>query len=309
MSAIRPRKIAVASGAALAVALTAAVWAAPARADVPRNASLPAVSPDGRRIAFVAGRGDSVWQVYVVNADGSGTARLTSSREDKYTPSWSTDGSWVHYQSDRGDTCTLSAVPLEGGAAKVVVSMNARTMALSHDGRRLAYAVGTWSRNRLWVSALDGSGARAITDSSAAYFNLAWSPDGARIAVARSDSTGAMQVWVMGADGSGAQALTRFTPGEARPQWPAWSRDGRKVAVQAGIYDRDDPGKSTAHILVFDVASGNATWLAKHAEPRLDETPSWFPDGKRLAFQSDRSGRMEIWIMNADGTRPRQVTR
>jgi Tol biopolymer transport system component len=294
---------------ALAAALIAAGGAAPTRAAVPRNASMPAVSPDGRRIAFVAGRGDSVWQVYVVHADGSGTARLTSSREDKYMPSWSADGRWVLYQSNRGDTFTLSAVPREGGASKVVASLNARTMVLSHDGRRLAYPVGTWERNRIWVSAVDGSGATAITDSLAGYFNLAWSPDDARIAVTRSDSTGAMQVWVMDAAGGGARVLTRFTSGEARPQWPAWSRDGRKVAVQAGIYDRDAPGKSTAHIWVFDVASGAATQLAPHAEPRLDETPSWFPDGERLAFQSDRTGRMEIWVMNADGTRPRQVTR
>jgi len=307
MSAM-PRKIALAS-AALAATLIAAASAAPRRADVPRNGSMPAVSPDGRRIAFVAGRGDSVWQVYIVNADGGGTVRLTNSREDKYMPSWSGDGRWVHYLSDHGDTGTLSAVPLEGGAVKVVVSMNARTMALSHDGRRVAYAVGTWTRNRLWVSALDGRGATAITDSAAAYFNLAWSPDDARIAVTRSDSSGAMQVWVMDADGRGARALTRFTPGEARPQWPAWSRDGRWVAVQAGLYDRKAPEKNTAHIWVFDVASGSAARLAPHDEPRLDETPSWFPDGKRLAFQSNRTGRMEIWIMNADGTRPRQVTR
>ena len=64
-----------------------------------------------------------------------------------------------------------------------------------------------------------------------------------------------------------------------------------------------------AHIWVIDVASGHASKVAAHDAPRLDETPSWFPDDKRLAFQSDRTGRMEVWIMNADGTRPRQVTR
>ena len=55
--------------------------------------------------------------------------------------------------------------------------------------------------------------------------------------------------------------------------------------------------------------SGNVHKLAPHTERYLDETPAWFPDAKRLAFQSNRTGRMEIWVMNADGTVPRQVTR
>jgi TolB protein len=297
------------AAAVKAVALIAALCVAPVRAERTRNASMPAVSPDGRRIAFVAGRGDSVWQVFVVNADGSGTARLTDSRDDKYIPSWSADGKWVHFLYGQGDTCTLSAVPVGGGATRVIARLNAKSLALSHDGRRVACAVGSWTRNRIRVCGLDGGAAVAVTDSSVGWSNFAWSPDDRRIAAARSDSAGGLQVWVMNADGSRAHKLTRFTAGEPRPQWPAWSRDGKRIAIQAGLYDRKAPEKSTAHIWAFDVATGVATLLTPHDEPRLDETPSWFPDGKRLAFQSDRTGRMEVWIMNADGQEQRQVTR
>jgi Tol biopolymer transport system component len=45
-----------------------------------------------------------------------------------------------------------------------------------------------------------------------------------------------------------------------------------------------------------------------HRRCLLDETPAWLPDGKRIAFQSTRSGVMEVWIMNADGTNARSVT-
>jgi TolB protein len=58
-----------------------------------------------------------------------------------------------------------------------------------------------------------------------------------------------------------------------------------------------------------DAATGAARKLAAHDQPYLDETPSWFPDGKRIAFQSTRTGRTEIWIINGDGSAPQQVTR
>jgi TolB protein len=58
-----------------------------------------------------------------------------------------------------------------------------------------------------------------------------------------------------------------------------------------------------------DVASGAATKLGAHDTPYHDEVPAWFPDGKRIAFQSDRTGRVEVWVMGVDGGGQRQVTR
>jgi TolB protein len=294
---------------ALVLALTATGAGAQRPARPARNGSLPSVSPDGRWIAFGADRGEPVWQIYVVGADGAGTVKLTDSNEDKHSPAWSADGKQVLYQADHGDTTILYAVPRAGGPPQVIAVLKAKSIVASPDGRRMACTIGDWTRNRIVVSAVDGSAATAITDSSAGYFNLAWSPDGRRIAVSRTDSTRNLQVWMMDMDGSHAHALTHFPAADGRPQWPAWSPDGRRIAIQSGTYNREKPELSDAYIWVIDVASGVATRLATHDRPRLDETPSWFPDGRHIAFQSDRSGRMEIWVMSADGSHQRQVTR
>ena len=82
---------------------------------------------------------------------------------------------------------------------------------------------------------------------------------------------------------------------------PAWSSDGRQLAIQVS-------GKEVGHIWLVDLATGDARKLAAHTTPYLDEVPAWFPDGGRVAFQSNRTGRMEIWVMNADGSGQRQVT-
>ena len=88
---------------------------------------------------------------------------------------------------------------------------------------------------------------------------------------------------------------------------PAASPDGRRIAVQAGAYSRERPEISTADIWVIEVATGRATCVTRRERPWLDETPSFLPDG-RIVFQSTRAGRFDVWIMRADGTRPRRVT-
>jgi Tol biopolymer transport system component len=158
------------------------------------------------------------------------------------------------------------------------------------------------------VADADGNNARALTDSSAGWFNMAWSPDDRRLAVTRRDSTGDLQVWLVDAVSGEARALTAFPKERGRPQWPAWSPDGRRVAVQAGTYSREQPETSTADIWVIEVATGEATCITKRERPWLDETPSFLPDG-RIAFQSTRAGRFDVWIMRPDGTHPRRVTR
>jgi TolB protein len=70
-----------------------------------------------------------------------------------------------------------------------------------------------------------------------------------------------------------------------------------------------DTTKGIGTIWIVDVATGRSVKIGEHATPYLDELPSWFPDGKRIAFQSDRTGRWEIWLMNVDGSGARQLTR
>jgi Tol biopolymer transport system component len=79
--------------------------------------------------------------------------------------------------------------------------------------------------------------------------------------------------------------------------------------VQSATGDPKNEKTHVGNIWVVDVATGAATKLAPHSEPYLDELPNWFPDGKRIAFQSNRTGRWEVWTMNADGTGAKQLTR
>jgi TolB protein len=269
----------------------------------PRNGSLPAVSPDGSHIAFVSNRGGSE-DVFVIAADGSGETQLTHTPEEESAVGWTADGKQVVFAVFANDVSRLYAISPDGKHQREIGHVPGRGPMLSPDGKKLLYMTGTWTATELMVSALDGSQAQQIPAGSPIAWNNHWSPDGERIAfTGQDDATRKLAVFVMKADGSERRQVTHFTPEEGAAQWPVWSPDGRRLAIQVNVHKAH-----TACIWVVDVASGEAKKLAAHEPPYLDETPSWFPDGKRIAFQSDRTGRMEVWVMNADGSEPRQVT-
>ena len=271
------------------------------------NGGLPSVSPRGDAIAFTSNR-SGTFDVYVTSVDGSQLIRVTNDAANESVPSWTADDRVV-FSVWADNASTIYAASARSPQPMIIGKASGRQPVISPDGKKALYSTGQYPSLHIEESALDGTDVRRVSRTPASQFNAVYSPDQKQIAFARSDSTRQLQVWVMNADGSGERQLTRFSAEDGSPQWPAWSPDGSRLAIQSGRYNRDTPSESSAHIWVIDVTSGNATKLNAHTAPYLDETPSWFPDGSRIAFQSDRSGRMEVWVMNHDGTGARQLTK
>jgi len=268
----------------------------------PLHGGAPAVSPDGSKIAFLSDR-DGATDVYVIAADGTGEMRLTSTAEEESQPGWSADGARLVYSVFAEGASRIYSIGLEDRNARLIGTVPGRAMRVSRDGMRVLSWTGTWAAMRLSESNLDGSGARQLTDGSGVVWGARWSPDGKRIAFGDKDSSGNVHVYAIASDGSGRELLTRFEAPDLNEQMPAWSPDGSTLAVQAAAR------KQPVHIWLVDLKTGAGRKLAAHAEPYNDEVPAWFPGGDRIAFQSDRTGRTEIWVMNADGSGQRQVTR
>jgi TolB protein len=271
-------------------------------AKVVTHGGAPSVSPDGSRIAFLTDR-DGATDLFVIGADGKGETRLTRTPEAEGQPAWSPDGTEIWFTVFSSDLSRIYAIPSGGGDPKAIGSVPGRALRLSPDGKRILYWTGTWTAMKMFLSGLDGSGARQLTDGNGVVWGARWSPDGKRIAFADKDPAGILQIQVINADGSGRRQVTRFSATEGSAQMPAWSPDARMFAVQSGA--KGVP----ARIWTVDASRGSAEKLGASGEPYVDEVPAWFPDGKHIAFQSDRTGAMEIWVMGSDGTAPRQVTR
>jgi len=292
----------------LAAAAVAATLTPHPVAHPPRLATLPAASPDGNSIVYCGERDSAHVDLYLVDTASGLSRRLTYSDDNWGPPFWLADGRRVAAVVNRGDSMEIRTLAVDGGGMRTVLAGRMRSARLSNAGTRVVSTAGGWTRGRVWVADVDGTHAQAITDSTAGWFNFAWSPDDRSIAVTRRDSTGALQLWLLDPAGGHPRELVRLAAGEGQPQWPAWSPDGRTIAFQAGRYVREDPAQSDAYVCLVDVAGGAIRKLRRHPVPWLDETPSWL-DAKRIAFQSTQTGAFQVWVMNADGTGARQVTK
>jgi TolB protein len=236
-----------------------------------------AVSPDGRRIAFVSNRSGTN-QIYVMNADGSRQRQLTAFglRDDVHNPSWSPDGRKIAFSG------FVEGFDEEFGDRDIyVMSANGRNLSLllgglgeaaeddepvwSPDGKQLAFTRGGFN---VFIANADGSGVRLFSLCGVhPCRSPAWSPDGARIAY---------EVHVSGGLGyfetrpSAGGAVQQFAVSLAAGRGgPAWAPDGASL-----VYPGSDDGVHSSLYIV--AADGTGPGLIAPGTGS-DQFPAWSP--------------------------------
>jgi Tol biopolymer transport system component len=246
--------------------------------------------------------------IYVMNADGSSQRSLTSNQEVDAYPAWSPHDQSIAFASERDGSIGLFVMNADGsGQRRLTHDPDGDAMAAwSPDGGRIAFTrFHSHIHPDIYVMNADGSDQRRLTRDPANDVLPDWSPDGHRIAFV-SQRDGNEEVYVMNADGSGQHRLTRNPADDADPDW---SPDGRTIAFYS---DRDgdfdiylmNPDGSRVRKLTRNVASdSDPDYFAS------DVDPDWSPDGAKIVFASSREGNSEIYVMNADGSDERRLTR
>lgn len=222
----------------------------------------PAWSPDGTRIAFASAREGS-FDIYVMNADGTGTTRLTSTDENDQGPTWSPDGSRIAF-TRTGTLAQVYVMNADGSGVRRMSEELAEESepAWSPDGRSIAYsrrASGT-DLLEIWVMGADGENRRQLTTIGAGAYGAAWAPDGSLLAFSANRGGTRFDLFTVGADGAGVR---RVVAGPEDAFEPAFSPDGTTLAFSAG-----------GAIQVLD-AAGEEVGLTDPATN--DSSPAWRP--------------------------------
>jgi TolB protein len=239
---------------------------------------------------------------------------------------------WSNRSGGRAQVYVMN--PDGSGQRQVTNLFSAKRGAWSPDGTLLAFDGRSYDMLfdfDVFLIRPDGTGFRQVTRGPARDTQASWSPDGKQLAFVRERGEHTQpEVWVVGADGTHARRLTNGGS-------PAWSRDGRTIAVGALARLVAPNGRLVRRLTIgedFDPAwspDGRRLFFTRYeagADPELylvnatgsglrrltrnnaeDFAGGWSPDGRLLLFTSNRAGPRQVFVMRPDGTGAQNVSR
>lgn len=242
----------------------------------------PVWSPDGSKIAFVSNR-DSLFAIYIMNADGSNAHLVTSSVQDPGALAW----------SPAGDKIAFSA------GTRAVVGLAKPSV-------------------QIYTVKIDGSELTRLTSEGEINESPSWSPDGKQIVFeGKRDPDRQMKIWVMNADGSNQKMLTGNTGSAVFGGGPLWSPDGNKILF-SGFSSfngtRNCGLVNCAELFVMNADGSNIMPLTNDPTRDGGLVARWSPDGTKIVAagsvgspagrRNGISSSTGIVVMNSDGTNP-----
>ncbi|MBA3869878.1 MAG: PD40 domain-containing protein [Anaerolineae bacterium] len=219
---------------------------------------------------------------------------LTRSAGDESFPAWSPDGQQLIFYSQRNQRTDLYMMNIDDGSVKRLAASGGpgASPAWSPDGQWIAYTAIHQPNAGLYLVRPDGTDINRLTDFP--VVTIMWSPDSQQIAFVGNCENNC-DIYVVNINTTRIRQLTHNGLIDA---YPVWSPDSRQLAF---ISNRSMSFE--LYIISIDCDEsrlGGCTTQRLTQNRAADSFPAWSPDGKSIAFSSDRSGNYEVYTVSAD---------
>ena len=243
-------------------------------------------------IAYVSLRqqnGDLLYELNVADMDGADPRPVVRSAEPLMSPSWSPNGQRLVYVSFEQGRSAIYIQDLKTGKRSLVSREDGINGApvFSPDGSKLAVTLSSGRNIDIWLIHLESGRKQRLTRNPSIDTEPAFSPDGNKLAFT-SNRGGGAQIYQMDLVNNRIQRLTFEGKENLRARY---SPDGKKLALVTN-------DRGSYKIAVFDMESRSQLVLT---DGRLDESPSFSPNGAIIVYATQRGRKAELAAVSVDG--------
>lgn len=228
-----------------------------------------------------------------MNADGTGKKQLTVDPHGDWSPAWSPNGREILFTSDRTGQNQIWTMATDGSGQRQLTApaspasgppVWSRDPSWSADGMRIIFTSNRSGKDENWVMDRDGKNWFRHAQMDGEHWHPSFSPDGKQVLFS-SNRGGEWGLWISDIDGSNARRLVPDLRFDNNPS-SSWSRDGALIAFRTADGNMWVAGPNGAGAAMVVRDGTVAGWRS-----------SWSPDGKLLAYTSDRSGNADVWVL------------
>lgn len=201
----------------------------------------PALSPDGKTVAFASDRGGH-WDLYTLDLQTGQLAQLTNTPEYDSSPTWSPDLAWIAYETYRNGNLDIAILSLADPAKTPILLTDdpatEYSPAWAPNGREIAFVSSSGGNADIWLADLnktDGRFTNVTNSPNAQESHPVWSPDGSRLAWSSSSQTtdyDGIYVWDAGEPEKPANWI-------GSGSWPAWSPAGDQIVTMVNAASQE----------------------------------------------------------------------